>query len=210
MQASRLLRHSPLRRSLSSLLLTVLVSGAAQADKVLYRYLDDEGRVVLNDTLPASAAGRGYEIIRPDGRLVESIDPALPEEEMEAERLRQEEEAAQRRWDESLLLRYSSVADIEDAKKRALGDIQVRISILKGNLNYLKTQVEREESRAAELERRNQEVSQAQKDTIATLKSQIADVEDLIAIREREKSQTETRFDRDIERFSVLLKAIGR
>lgn len=210
MQSFRLLTLPPTRRVLGPLLLAMLFTGTAQADKVLYRYLDDDGRVVLNDTLPASAAGRGYEIIRPDGRLVESIDPALPEEEMEAERLRQEEEAAQRRWDESLLLRYSSVADIEDAKKRALGDIQVRVSILRGNLNYLKTQVEREESRAAELERRNQEVSQAQKDTIATLKSQIADVEDLIAIREREKNQTETRFNRDIERFSVLLKAIGR
>ncbi len=199
------LRHvSPL------LLLITLAVGSVQADKVLYRYLDDKGQVVLNDKLPPSAASRGYEIIRPDGRLVKSVDPALPADEMEAERLRQEEKAAQQRWDESLLLRYSSVADIEDAKRRALGDIQIRISILKGNLNYLKTQVEREEARAAEMERRNQDVSQTQKDTIATLKSQIADVEDLIAIREREKSQTAKRFDRDISRFSALLESIDR
>ncbi|MAY35490.1 MAG: hypothetical protein CMN84_05240 [Spongiibacteraceae bacterium] len=192
------------------MLLITLAVGSVQADKVLYRYLDDKGQVVLNDKLPPSAASRGYEIIRPDGRLVKSVDPALPADEMEAERLRQEEKAAQQRWDESLLLRYSSVADIEDAKRRALGDIQIRISILKGNLNYLKTQVEREEARAAEMERRNQDVSQTQKDTIATLKSQIADVEDLIAIREREKSQTAKRFDRDISRFSALLESIGR
>lgn len=199
-----------LRRASPLLLLVVLAVGNAQAQKVLYRYLDDKGQVVLNDKLPPSAASRGYEIIRPDGRLVKSVDPALPADEMEAERLRQEEKAAQRRWDESLMLRYSSVEDIEDAKKRALGDIQIRISILKGNLNYLKTQVEREEARAAEMERRNQDVSQVQKDTIATLKSQIADVEDLIAIREREKAQTAKRFDRDISRFSALLEAIGR
>ncbi|WP_372777139.1 hypothetical protein [Litorivivens sp.] len=199
-----------LRRASSILLLATLAAGSVQAERVLYRYLDDKGQVVLNDNLPPSAASRGYEIIRPDGRLVKSVDPALPADEVEAERLRQEEEAAQQRWDESLLLRYSSVDDIEDAKKRALGDIQIRISILKGNLNYLKTQVEREEARAAEMERRNQDVSQTQKDTIATLKSQIADVEDLIAIREREKAQTSKRFDRDISRFTVLLESIGR
>ncbi len=199
-----------LRRASSILLLASLAAGSVQAERVLYRYLDDKGQVVLNDNLPPSAASRGYEVIRPDGRLVKSVDPALPADEVEAERLRQEEAAAQQRWDESLLLRYSSVEDIEEAKKRALGDIQIRISILKGNLNYLKTQVEREEARAAEMERRNQDVSQAQKDTIATLKSQIADVEDLIAIREREQAQTAKRFDRDIKRFSTLLESIGR
>ena len=108
------------------------------------------GQLVLNDTLPPSAASRGYEIIRADGTVVKSVTPAVANAEAEeAERLNQEAER-RRKWDESLLLRYSDVADIKDAKKRALSDIQVRISILRGNLNYLKTQVEREEFRAAE------------------------------------------------------------
>ena len=47
-----------------------------------------------------------------------------------------------REWDESLLLRYSTVADIEAARERALRDLRIRLSILKGNKRSLKQQAE--------------------------------------------------------------------
>lgn len=188
----------------------LLLSNAVYAaEKLLFRYLDAQGQLVLNDTLPPSAAGRGYEIIRADGTVVKTVSPAVTSEAAaEEERLAQEAER-RRKWDESLLLRYSDVADIKDAKKRALGDIQVRISILRGNLNYLKTQVEREEFRAAEADRQGLEVSAEQKDAIRTLKLQIGDVEELIEVRRKEMEETTARYDRDLQRFAALLNQIG-
>lgn len=207
-----LVRLSKSRLHLASALLlgcALLSASANAADKLLFRYLDDNGQLVLNDTLPPSAAGRGYEIIRADGTVVKTVSPAIASEAAaEAERLSKEAERRQA-WDESLLLRYSDVADIQDAKKRALGDIQVRISILRGNLNYLKTQVEREEFRAAEADRQGMEVSAEQKDAIRTLKWQIGDVEELIEVRRREKAETAARYDRDLQRFATLLNQIG-
>ncbi len=179
------------------------------ADKLLFRYTDDQGQIVLNDTLPPSAAGRGYEIIRPDGRVVKRVEPAISETVSEAARLEQEEAERRRKWDESLLLRYSDVADIEAAKKRAMSDIRVRISILKGNLSYLKTQVEREEFRAAEADRQGMEVSEELKDAIRTHKIQIGDVEELINARQAELDETAARYDRDMRRFAILLDRIG-
>lgn len=206
----------PRSRQSSLHLLSALVLSCAlwpasvyAGEKDLFRYLDDEGQLVLNDTLPPSAAGRGYEVIRSDGTVLKTVKPAVASAEA-AETQRQEQEAEKRRkWDESLLLRYSDVADIEDAKKRALGDIQIRISILRGNLNYLKTQVEREEFRAAEADRQGLEVSAEHSDAIRTLKWQIGDVEDLIAIRRRELEATEARYNRDMERFAAILNQIG-
>lgn len=195
----------------SALLLgcVLLSAGANAADKLFFRYLDNTGQLVLNDTLPPSAVGRGYEIIRADGTVVKTVNPAVASEEAaEAERLSKETERRQA-WDESLLLRYSDVADIKEAKKRALSDIQVRISILRGNLNYLKTQVEREEFRAAEADRQGMEVSAEQKDAIRTLKWQIGDVEELIEVRRQEKEETAARYDRDLQRFATLLNQIG-
>jgi hypothetical protein len=107
------------------------------------------------------------------------------------------------------LLRYSDVADVEAAKRRALSGMLVRISILQGNLNYLKTQVEREEFRAAEADRQGLEVSAKQKKAIRTLKWQTWDVEELIEIRRKEKEETATRYDRDLQRFATLLNRIG-
>lgn len=196
---------------ISTLLLscTLLAGAAYAAEKQLFRYLDDQGQLVLNDTLPPEAAGRGYEIIRADGTVLKTVNPPAANESVaETERLEQEVEK-RRKWDESLLLRYSSLADIKDAKKRALGDIQVRVSILRGNLNYLKTQVEREEFRAAETDRQGLEVSAEQKDAIRALKLQIGDVEELIDVRRREMEETEARYDLDLQRFGALLNQIG-
>lgn len=189
---------------------SVLMSASHATEKLLFRYLDEQGQLVLNGTLPPSAASRGYEVIRPDGTLVKSVEPAVSDDQAEESQRRRDETERRRKWDESLLLRYSDVADIQDAKKRTLGDIQVRISILKGNLNYLKTQVEREESRAAEAERQGLEVSQEQKEAIRTLKWQIGDVEDLIEVRQNELNATTKRFDKEIERFQILLDELNR
>ncbi|WP_372765374.1 hypothetical protein [Litorivivens sp.] len=194
---------------LGVLLLAATLAYPAQAGKLLFRYQDEQGSIVLNDTLPPAAVNRGYEVIKPGGQVVKRVAPALPPGAAEAADLAREREAQQKRWDESLLLRYSDVNDIREAKKRALSDIQVRISILKGNRNYLKTQVEREVFRAAEAERQGQKVSDAQLDAIATLKQQLSDVEELIEVRETEKEQTAARYDRDLARFAALLDAIG-
>lgn len=209
-------KHLQSNRHLIGFLLLgcVTLGGTAQAaEKLLFRYVDENKHVVLNDTLPPSAVNNGYEIIRPDGTVIKTVQPAAADAAAakaaaEAERLAEEADR-QRKWDESLLLRYSDVADIKAAKKRALSDIQVRLSILRGNLNYLKTQVEREEFRAAEADRQGLEVSAEQKDAIRTMKAQLGDVEELIEVRAREMNEVAARYDRDIQRFDVLLKQIG-
>ena len=193
---------------LALIVMSALLSSPSYAQKLLFRYQDEQGRTVLNDTLPPSAVNRGYEIIKPGGQVVKRVEPALPPGAAAAAEKARAREEKQKQWDESLLLRYSDVNDIREAKKRALSDIQVRISILKGNRNYLKTQVEREVFRAAEAERLGQEVSQEQLDAIATLKQQLSDVEDLINVREQEKEETSAEYDRDMDRFAALLNTI--
>lgn len=199
---------SPIIRVLL-LVLSCTLASAVYAEKLLFRYQDEKGRIVLNDTLPPAAVNGGYQIIRVDGRVVKTVAPAAKPGELQEAQLRQRQEEAQRQWDESLLLRYSDVEDIKAAKKRALNDITVRISILKGNLHYLKTQVEREEFRAAEAERRGQEVSPELESAIKTLKQQVSDVEELIEVRQREKEETAQRFDKDMARFAELLDNLG-
>ncbi len=193
---------------LALIVISALLSSPGYAEKLLFRYQDEQGRTVLNDTLPPSAVSRGYEIIKPGGQVVKRVEAALPPGAAAAAEKARAHEEKQKKWDESLLLRYSDVNDIREAKKRALSDIQVRISILKGNRNYLKTQVEREVFRAAETERLGQEVSREQLDAIATLKQQLSDVEDLINVREREKEETAAEYDRDMDRFAALLNTI--
>ena len=78
--------------------------------------------------------------------------------------LKEQEEL--RKWDQSLLLRYSTISDIEASRERNLSELKIRISILHSNIRSLKQQVESNQSRAADIERGGGEVPVA---TIATI-----------------------------------------
>ena len=114
-----------------------------------------------------------------------------------------------REWDESLLLRYSTIEDIEAARERALGDLRIRLSILKSNKRSLKHQVENYQAQAAELERSGREVDVARIAAIEDLQSQIASTERSINERGKEIEDVSAAYQKDIERFGMLLEVVA-
>lgn len=194
--------------------LAATLSSVAQA-RELYRYYNDEGNLVVNFKVPVEYAGKGYEVINDEGVVIRVVPRDLTEEEKKVqdaqirlEHLARVEEERLRKWDESLLLRYSSVADIEDARDRALQDLRIRVSILKSNKRSLKQQVENYQSQAADMERRGQKVDVARLNTIETLQADITSTDRSIRDREQEIEQVADAFDMDIERFAMLREMV--
>ncbi len=194
-------------------LLLVLVPAAQARD--LYRYTNEEGNVVVGYQIPPRYVAGGYEVLNDEGVVIRVVPPALSEEErLEADvRQRQEEEARAeeerlRKWDESLLLRYSTVSDIEAARERALRDLRIRVSILKSNRRSLKQQVENYQAQAADLERSGQPVDVARLQKIEDLQSEIDSTERSIRDREREIQEVADAYQLDIERFGQLLDVV--
>ena len=128
--------------------------------------------------------------------------------ELARERMREEEERRLKAWDQSLMLRYSSTEDIEAARERAIRSLHIRISILKSNRSSVKSEIELEQSRAADMERRGQDVPQALADKIMVLHDEIQDIESSIAARNHEAGDIKNSFQRDIERFATLQERI--
>ena len=162
--------------------LAVLTAAAAiaSADN-LYRYQNDQGVTVVDFRVPVEYVDYGYEVLDADGRVVDVVPRALTAEERANAILQRELEANARaeqqrlqKWDESLLLRYSTVADIEDARDRSLSDLKIRVSILKSNRRSLKHQAENAQARVAASQRAGAEAMQADLDNIALLKREIA------------------------------------
>jgi hypothetical protein len=181
----------------------------------LYRYSNDQGNQVIDDHVPPEFSAKGYDIIRPDGTLIKRIPRQLTEEELllhnteeSRARLKQEEEEKMRAWDESLMLRYSSIEDIEAARNRSLRDLKIRISILKSNLLAVKSQIESQQSKAADIERRGATAPQGLLDNIETLKLEIEDTEEAIRQRQQEISAVDASYQRDIDRFNTLLERV--
>ena len=128
------------------------------------------------------------------------------QERLEAEAL--EEQKRLREWDESLLLRYSSIEDIEAARERELRDLQIRVSILKSNKRSLRQQVETYQAQAADQERLGRSVDAAHLTAIADLQSEIESTDRSIADREEEIAAVRASFQKDIDRFEQLLEVV--
>lgn len=206
-------RYSSVSALVAALLLQVTAPAAESAN--LYRYTNDEGNVVVDYQVPTRYVAQGYEVLNMEGVVLEVVPRQLTEEEKKVLNAQQElEEAARaeqerlKEWDESLLLRYSTIADIEAAEERALRDLRIRMSILKGNKRSLKQQAENYQAQAADLERRGQEVDVARLVAIEDIQAEIETTDRSINERAREIEEVEQAYQRDKDRFRMLLEVV--
>lgn len=219
-QETSVYRMKSYKTSLGPLLLVALVaaSGAQSAStgkSYLYRYTNDDGVTVINHEIPPDYVHKGYEILNANGSVHRVVDRALSDEEKasrSSDEYRRQVEASEaeelRKWDESLLLRYSSIDDIEAAKARALSELRIRISILRSNVRSLKLQVESNQARAADIERGGASVPVEMVAAIDGLQGEISETERSIEERMREIEVVEQGFQRDIDRFASLLDKV--
>lgn len=178
----------------------------------MYRYTNAEGNTVVGYQVPPEFVANGYEILSPKGTLLSVVPKMLDEaeRETEAQREREVEDERQRlrKWDQQLLLRYSTVEDIEAARDRELRDLRIRVNILKGKLRSLKQQVENYQARAADQERQGGEVAAEFLTAIADLQAEIGATERAINDRQQEIAAVEGGYQKDLERFATLLDIV--
>ena len=188
----------------------LLVSLSTQADN-LYRYKNDVGGTVVDWRVPPEFAGRGYEVLNAQGQVVEVVPRQLSSDELQnkdlVKRLQQEatvERARLAKWDKFLLLRYSTVEDIDAARDRALRDLKIRLSILASNQRTARNRLESVLARVADMERRGDVPLEQDLDAIAALRADIANTGRAIKEREAQVLEVTDSFDEDRSRFIQL------
>ena len=200
----------------SALVGLVLLAGSAMAADELYRYRNAQGTVVIDDHVPPQFIKNGYDVLNSLGQVTEVVPRQLTEDEIknlssdEARKRKEEQEKEQQRLrDESLLLRYSDVRDIEAARERSIRELKIRLSIIRGNVLATKSQVERQQAKAADIERNGYTVPESLLENIVELKQEIELAEIAIAQREEEIEKVKADYQRDIDRFSYLVEILG-
>lgn len=189
----------------SALLLTL--SMTTQAEAGMYRYTDEQGQLVISNTIPQKATKRGYDILNSNGRIVESIPPAPTEAEIvarEAEKQRQQELSVQRDKDARLLKRFSHPDQATKAMHRKLGELQGLIQLKRGNISVISSQLDNEQSRAANMERNGRKIPEATLNKIHRLESQIRDIEREISGQAQEITALRQTFEKDIRRLEKV------
>lgn len=171
-------------------------------DDALYRYVNADGILVIDFSLPPQYADKGYEILSSSGMLIERV-PArsehnqLTEEEMQALQERKKEDAY-------ILRIYSSVEDVQQARERRLGAIEREIAILKTNLaDQSKREAELKE-RAAAYQASGQETPPAIARVLSDIKAQQQNTSSQLEERREQYLEAARRYDRHARRLVEL------
>ncbi len=205
------------RAAFVAALIYLLLPGYSEAEPTYFRVVSESGNVELKATITPEEAKRGYKIVTLGGHVLKEVAPELTTEEYlaksdelrEAERLRLEKEM-QQAYDEALLLRYSAVDDLMAEKKRKLSEFDIRISILHSNLAGLKEKLDKQQARAARIERAERTVPEALLQNIADIETEMLEAEATIRLRQREKAEVENKYDSDAARLAQLITQFRR
>lgn len=191
------------------LIVMCFLSGATQAatrntqtqGKVIYRYKNNEGVMVMDNKIPAEYSGKGYEIVSITGKVIKIVPPSLTKEE--AERQKAEKIAREERLKADIDLKrsYSAVSDIDAAKERNMASLQANLAILRSNHESTKQELAKETSRAASLERSGRQVNKDILSKIESFQKKEKDIGLQVKQREKELKIVSDKFDQDRKRF---------
>ncbi|MDL0432433.1 DUF4124 domain-containing protein [Marinobacter sp. TBZ242] len=198
---NRLTRFSIAVSAVAALMSATLVEAR------MYRYTDENGQVVIGNTIPQEATKRGYDILNKSGRVIETIDPEPTEEEIaarEAEERRQAEEERQRELDRKLLERFSHPDQAVRAMHRKIRELEGLNQLKRGNISVINSQLDSEQSRAADLERAGRDIPEATLEKIRRLESQIRDIEREINSQNADIKALREQFEKDIRRLEEI------
>jgi hypothetical protein len=206
----------------TALLLLTGLSAAVHAGN-LYRFTNDEGVQTLSRSLPPEAAQKGYDILDDKSmRLIEHVPPAPSAEEIaeleakeaeDAERQRQADIAAkeaekqreqQARYDRTLLITYSSEADLIKARDKDISYRQEQIGLLSVKLPQLRESLEKVQKDAADRELSGGQITTNMQKRLDAAHEEISVREQAIEMYQAEIKELRTKYEYDLNRFRTL------
>lgn len=191
-----------------SLLLVALLLTAASADAAMYRWVDSNGRVHYGDTLPSTYQKSGAAEMNKQGNVIRRTQSEA-ERKAEAEHLAeqkriQEEEQKQAQQDRALTSTYTSEAEIDLARDRALEHhklvikgAEIRATAVESNLGELN-------ARAAAIQKSGRPVAPNLKEQVTQASNERLELKRIILTNEEAMVKVRERYEADKERFRTL------
>jgi hypothetical protein len=189
-----------------------LAGSAGPASAATYKWVDDKGVVHYSDKMPPEAVDKASVELSKEGIPIRKTEKALTpeqrraleqEQERQRQAARQQEEVARR--DRALAASYTSEAEIDLARKRALQTID---NVVQSSLAYS----EQLNKRRADAEAKKEQLKG--KPAAATLDRELESIDvelarqaDLVAQKKREATAISAKYDADKQRWRELVMA---
>lgn len=204
--------------SLPRLLVALLVVGtsasvcaADRLDRNRYKWHDASGGLHYSDALPPDAAKLGYEVVNPQGITVKRVERAKTADELAAAertqkqmRVEREQTDALARRDAQLLSGYPAEEDLKRSQQQKLDLLEQQVTSAKISLRSQEQTLADLLDRAAEAERGDKTLPEAQAKQLAALRKQVDDQRLAVERREHERDQATAQFEVETARYREL------
>lgn len=166
----------------------------------VFRYIDNSGKTVVSSMLTEEALYAGYQILNSRGRVVKIVPPGIPKAERAAIRAQRKQEL----HDQKLLRMYATPDGAVRTRNRQIQSIQLKISYAQNNLTREQAKLQQQISRAANFQKRGQEVPDGVKDLIDLYHGQVTETQDNLADYQAKIKAIQSRFAKVISRLEML------
>ena len=200
--AERLAPVNALVRLAGTCLLTLVLSAPAVAG-TLYRYINDKGYQEIGYSVPPHLVPNGYDVIDESGRLVRRVSPQLSEEEYAAKLERERKLEACEKAIERVHRRYETMADIDKAETQFESQLNESLKNIQANLDYTNTELAKQQSQAASLERSGKLIPKNLLEAIDATEEIIATLTTQKLAGERSRIDKAAEFDEEREVFQL-------
>lgn len=192
------------------LLLSPLAAFADEAK--VYKWVDEQGITHYGDSIPARYAELPKEVLNEHGITVENLEGKKSPEQIEAERIAEEQRLAQilqQRADQALLATYSTIDEILMHRNRRVELFQAQSRVTELYLSNLERRLAKLHVEAAGFKPYSDDPSAATigddlANDLRVTKDTINRHEDNLKKFQSDEEQIITRFDGDITRFKTL------
>ena len=166
-----------------SLLILVTNSHAAR----FFRYIDENGKLVLSGSIPNDRVKYGYEVVDESARVLQKIEPQLSEAQYQEKRGREAALKKCRQAIDRVQNLFQSQSDIDYAEEQALTSIENQIVNTKANLTHVRNQREELEMQAAQMDLSGKPIANTVLDNIESARTQERNLKEQIKMRHAEK-----------------------
>lgn len=178
---------------------------------IMYRYKDGQGRTVMAATVPPEIVPKGYEVLNAQGRVVETVPPALTAEQIRArdeaiEKKKNQEEARKAREaeDQRLLKQYGSPETVVNLLKRRLSEIDSVINSRQASITAAQKNIAENEELAADAQRNGRAVPTRVTQALEKARGDIAKGHNVILEKKNDRQRILKEFSATIQRLELL------
>ena len=185
----------------------LVISAVPLSALELYKYVNADGNFEVSSAVPANLASNGYTVVNSQGQVLRVIAPqmtGLELKEKAAQDKQDNEKLAIIKWEDELMLRYSSPADVEFARDQKTRAIDTMIISTLLNIDRLKVRKQLLEVQAANMERAGQALTPRLLRNLSIVEEQIQGRLEEIAARRTEQEETREEFERIILKIREL------